>query len=1282
MRAFWISLLCLLVLPFTVLAQSDDRDVLTAFIEDNLSGAGRKVTVTGFSGAFSSRAEIETLTIADETGVWLTLNKVVLDWSRASLLVGVVDVTELVADEIIVARKPIAPANAVPTPEAQGFSLPELPVSISIKQLEAKRIVLGETVIGQPIQGSLTASANLNGGEGSVDLDILRDDAGPDGRVTLKATYANANRELTLDLSAAEGADGIAANLLDLPGRPSVDLTVAGSGPLDDFAATLDLRTDGADRLQGMLTLQGETDGAQRLSVDISGDVAPLFLPDYAAFFGPEIAVTAAALRQPSGQLDLTALSIQARALQLQGSAIIATDGLPQRLALTGTLGLPDGSPVLLPLGGDMETRVVGADISLGFDATTGDGWKTALSLRGLSRADVTLDRATLKGSGRINRRAGAGGTVVGGTLNFAATDVDLTDAALAQALGRDLTGRLVFDWQQGGLGLRIGRLELVEDGYTIAASARFDDFESRFRTRGSVDAQYRDLGRLTALAGRPLSGEAAFRLSGQVIPLGGQFDVTGSVAGTNITLDVAEVDNLLRGGSTISFAAARSKQGTFLRQLDVTAQALTASASGKLASDGSDITAKLRFDDLAVLGGPYRGALSADASFSGTPALGRLTLDGIGTNLKIGQAQADALTTGDSRLALVVGLRDGRLDLETATLSNPQISADAKGFYDAAGSDITAQISLPNLAPLGPGYRGGLKAVATAKGTLDAGRVDVTGTGSSLAIGNAQADSLLRGQTTLTAGATFQNRRIQIERATLSNLQLQASATGSVTDALREVKLEARLANLALLVPDFAGAVTVSGRASENGNGVTLDLQSTGPGGIDARVAGRLAPGFRNADLTITGSAQAALANAFLGARSVSGQTQFDLALNGPLALSSLSGTARLSGGRFSAPNLPFNLENLTATATLGGNAVQVNVAANPNMGGNLSVTGGVGLSAPNTANLQVALRDMILKDPDLYQIQLSGDLTVTGPLAGGRQTGGAMIGGQISVREAEFRVPTSGFSAIGSLPGLKHKNETAATRQTRYKAGLIDLGAGGASPQSRPFGLNVTIDAPSRLFIRGRGIDAEMGGRVALRGDTNAVVPSGSFDLIRGRLDILGKRMVLDQGQLLLQGDLIPTIDITASNDADGVTTRVMIKGPADDPEITFGSTPELPQEEVLARLLFGKGIQTISALQAAQLANAVATLAGRGGEGIVSKLRKNFGLDDFDVTTDADGNVSVRAGKYISKRVYTEVEVDQKGRSQINLNLDLKKDVTVRGSVGADGQAGIGVFIEKDY
>lgn len=107
-----------------------------------------------------------------------------------------------------------------------------------------------------------------------------------------------------------------------------------------------------------------------------------------------------------------------------------------------------------------------------------------------------------------------------------------------------------------------------------------------------------------------------------------------------------------------------------------------------------------------------------------------------------------------------------------------------------------------------------------------------------------------------------------------------------------------------------------------------------------------------------------------------------------------------------------------------------------------------------------------------------------------------------------------------------------------------------------------------------------------------------------------------------------------------------------------------PELPQEEALARLLFGRSLDKISPLQAAQLANAVAVLAGRGGVGIVGNLRRNFGLDDLDVTTAEDGTTALKAGKYISDNVYTEVEVDQDGKSQINLNLDLREGVTVKG------------------
>ena len=145
--------LCMVLLPLSAIAQTDDRDYLTAFLEDSLSGAGRKVTVTGFEGALSSKATVQQLTIADDQGVWITLNGVTLDWSRSALLRGIVDVTELSADEIILTRPPVTETD--PTAEATGFSLPDLPVSIDIGSIAADRIALGPAVLGEAVEARL-----------------------------------------------------------------------------------------------------------------------------------------------------------------------------------------------------------------------------------------------------------------------------------------------------------------------------------------------------------------------------------------------------------------------------------------------------------------------------------------------------------------------------------------------------------------------------------------------------------------------------------------------------------------------------------------------------------------------------------------------------------------------------------------------------------------------------------------------------------------------------------------------------------------------------------------------------------------------------------------------------------------------------------------------------------------------------------------------------------------------------------------------------------------------
>ncbi len=1169
----WFFLLFMLWPGFAA-AQIDDRTYLTAFLEDNLSGIGRQVTITGFTGALSSQAAIASMTIADAEGVWLTLNGVVLDWNRAALFRGDVSINALTAEEIIVARAPVAEDSGLPSPEASGFSLPELPVSVNIGRIAANRIELGAPVLGTLIEGTFDASLALAGGEGQATLTIDRTDDGPNGNVALVASYSNASRQLVLDLDAQEGAGGIAATLLDLPGSPAASLTIKGSGPVDDFSADVGLITEGTDRLRGTVTLGGTDDGAMKFTADLGGDLAPLFLPEYAEFFGSDVALIAAGSRSADGKMQLSDVSVQTRALALKGNLALAADGLPTSFNLNVVLASPDGTQILLPLTSDQETRISRADLNLSFDAAKGDDWGIEGLIEGFDQPLLKIARLSVDGSGRIGRTDQ--GQLFEFKTSYGALGIAPADADLAQALGQTIAGTARGKWRQGSGKLSLSAFELAAGDVTINASGTIDGLDSGYTVDGQASADIADMARFSGLTGRALAGRGAVQIEGSGSLLGGTFDATTDIIGTDLRLGLPEVDALLAGQSRIEASVKRDENSTDLRSLIVTAASLTATASGRIASAGSDLKAELTFADLSALGANYRGALAASAALTGTLQSGKITLDGEANDLAIGQTEADKLLRGLSTIAANLSLTNGAVGITEIRLRNPQ---------------ITAQAAAPN------------------------------GTAS-------------------------------------------------------QIDLSAKLANLGLLLPEFPGSVSVSGTAVQGENGYRLTLQAQGPGQINASVAGVLG-NDGGVDLAIKGTGQAALANAFTQPRTVSGALGFDLRLRGPVQPSSLSGRVTLGNGRISSPDLPFSLQDTQLTATLAGGQAQIAGQAAVSTGGSTTVSGTVGLAAPNTANLALGLRDVVLRDPQLYETRASGDLTITGPLSGG-----AMIAGQIGLRDTELQIPSSGLGGVEAIPDLRHIREPAPVRATRARAGLFGAVGSGGSADRRAYGLDLTISAPNRVFLRGRGLDAELGGTLRLRGTTAAVIPEGGLNLIRGRLDILGKRLVLSEAQLRLEGDFVPFIRIAAATESDGITSSVLIEGLANDPAVIFTSQPELPQEEVLSRLLFGRGLETLSAFQAAQLAGAVASLAGKGGEGIVAKLRKGFGLDDLDVRTTEDGTASLRAGKYISRNVYSEIEVDQDGKSQIQLNLDVTDSITARGSVGSDGQAGIGIFLEKDY
>ena len=124
----------------------------------------------------------------------------------------------------------------------------------------------------------------------------------------------------------------------------------------------------------------------------------------------------------------------------------------------------------------------------------------------------------------------------------------------------------------------------------------------------------------------------------------------------------------------------------------------------------------------------------------------------------------------------------------------------------------------------------------------------------------------------------------------------------------------------------------------------------------------------------------------------------------------------------------------------------------------------------------------------------------------------------------------------------------------------------------------LNLTVDAPRQILVKGRGLDAELGGELRIRGTTDSPTVGGGFELQRGFFTLASSKLTFSNGTVTFNGaglknkSIPPSISPPSTQVAD-VTATVRITGLADAPKIELSSTPDLPQDEILARLLFGQ-------------------------------------------------------------------------------------------------------------
>ncbi len=552
-----------------------------------------------------------------------------------------------------------------------------------------------------------------------------------------------------------------------------------------------------------------------------------------------------------------------------------------------------------------------------------------------------------------------------------------------------------------------------------------------------------------------------------------------------------------------------------------------------------------------------------------------------------------------------------------------------------------------------------------------------LTGTGRDLEIVEGLPSELLAGDTTLTLQARRDETGISLEALNLDAAELDLEAQGRLSADLGALVANVELANLGRFVPVVPGPVSARLSLERQGSDPwQTQAQIDGPAGVTVALQGLVGLPNGHVDLTANGQLPLALANRAIAPRSVSGNLGFDLALSGAPEIAGLSGQFSASGVRVALPTIQTALESVSLSGGLSNGAVSTVLSGRIGTGGQVQADARVSLLDPGLpAQITIQGRDLRLVDPTLYETRItSADLTYAGNL-----TGSAQVSGTITLGETELRVPETGLGTA-QIPQITHIGESFAERQTRIAAGLVQTGSGSAVGN---LGLDLTITAPGRVFLRGRGLDAELGGTLRLGGTSANVIPAGRFDLIRGRLSILGTRLDLSEGSATLQGNFDPFIRLLASSRTPGYRIDVGLIGLISAPEISFSSDPALPEDEVLAQLLFGRSVSALSPVQLLQLADAAAGLAGGSSQsGIFASLREGTGLDDLDFQTDETGNAAVRAGRYLSNNVYTDLTLGASGETDLSLNIDLTDNITARGSFSSDGDSSVGVFFERDY
>jgi translocation and assembly module TamB len=1301
----FVGLLALPLLALALLMRAANTPTGLAEIERAVSVlTANQIVLNGLGGDLPTQLTVKRIELHDSGGSWLTIDELILDWLPVKLLVGELAVERLQARQIAIARQPVSSAAE---PKASGGLA--LPLAIDLNNLLVEHVEMAPPLAGKAINlsvgGRLALSTALRG---AMELNAKQ----LDGKGAYSVQAGLTNDTLQARLSLHEAAQGPLALLVGLDDREALSLEASLEGPLSAVVSRMDLKLD---ELQARLG--GSIDFVQPgadLSVTASAPAMQL---------RPDLTWRALALNLQlrgalkelgvNGGLHIDGLHAAQTAI---GSIAVKLQGSGGRIDLDGELAdlrppssktdLLQATPLAFQVQIGLDTPDYPVEFVLKHPLIDASG-RTRLEDKGM-RAELALNLPDLRPLAAANGMQLDGHGML--TLK-AARQADGSKLEMAGLLGLSggsswakLLGESAkFDVSMAGKDedMTLSRLQL--DGKALSLSAHGElesgnaDFEwqaqlndvsviadtasGKLAIQGSLNGERNDLTLETELNGiltsqgypggpidanlqlqhLPDAPDGRIDLSGELI--GSPIDVrlvVGSPGDQSIRLDIDQA----------AWKSARASGGLTLTRDN-------SPPAGKIVMKINRLT-----DFRPLIGQPLSG--SADATLEmgerGGQPLAKLGLEARNAGLQ-GMAMVESAT-----LALTVSdpAANARLDglLTINGINAGKVNGSARLKMDGPMDSLHLGLSASS-----PDLNGSAAQLSAA--------AQLNAAGGALAVSAIQASWRQQTVRLLAPAKVLFADGLSVDRLRLGLQQAELDIAGKFTP---ELALNAELHEtpaelISLFAPGLAMSGTLhadaklagslaqptglvrfqadklqmkqgSGRglpparidASAALHGEIADLDAKLSAGNDTRfqVLGQI-PMTQTGPLALHGEAALDLKqlNPILSAegRRVRGQLRATANITGTLPSPLVTANARLDGGDWQDQVAGVGIKDIAAELQAENGTLRIVKLQGKAGDGTLAATGSVGLSAAGLpVDLTVTARNAKPLASDRLTANLDADLSVRGFAAELLN-----VGGRIRIHRADIRIPERMPTSIAVL---KLNNPAAPPPEAKGDIAL-----------------DLTIAAPREIFVRGRGLDAELGGTVHVAGTLKALRPDGAFHLRRGEFSLAGQTLVFNQGEVGFDSGSLtnPSLNFVATTSRNNIAASLTVGGSALQPKITLSSTPQLPQDEILANLLFGKGTASLSPLEMVQIASTLASLTGvtSGGEDPLESARKRLGLDRLSA---GGANPSVEGGRYIAPGVYLGAKQGVSGGNpQAIIQIDVLRGLKLESTVGSVGGAG---------